>query len=57
MRPEAITMSLLADGTVAGLERRAREFLDPFPVAVYLSDAERLHYVSRRVEDLLGYPA
>ncbi|MEA2356957.1 MAG: hypothetical protein QOI62_217 [Solirubrobacteraceae bacterium] len=57
MRPEAITMSLLADGSVAGLERRAREFLDPFPVAVYLSDADRLHYVSHRVEDLLGYPA
>src|SRR5918997_1922221 len=57
MRPAPITLSLLADDGVAGYERRAREFLDPFPVAVYLTDGRRLRYVSERVEDLLGHPA
>jgi diguanylate cyclase (GGDEF)-like protein len=57
MRPATTTTANLADADAAGLERRARELLDPFPVAVYLADGPRLLYVSERIEVLLGRPA
>jgi diguanylate cyclase (GGDEF)-like protein len=57
MRPEPTTMPVQGDAAAAGLEAWARELLDPFPVAVYLADGERLLYVSRQVGDLLGRPA
>ena len=37
MTPQPLTASVLGHGDAAGLEARARELLDPFPVAVYLA--------------------
>jgi diguanylate cyclase (GGDEF)-like protein len=57
MTPQPLIASVLGHGDAAEVEARARELLDPFPVAVYLAQGSRLLYASERIGALLGRPA